>query len=391
MALAYLLARRGVGVTVLETHHDFTRAFRGEGLQQSGIDAFRQMRLGDRLDRIPHIEVRTVEIYFGGRLRVRADPGGLGRGQARLVSQPALLQMLANEAGKHPSFRLEFGVAMRDFLREEGRVVGVRASAGDGPREYKADLVVGADGRHATTRKHSGFPEISSPQDYDILWLKVPYPDGYPDRTTAQVEMAPNRIAFTFPSADDRLQIGFLIPKGGFSALRARNPEGWTEELIGRLPGYLADHLRAHRGAVAAATLLNVVCGRLTEWTAPGLLLIGDAAHPMSPVGGQGVNIAPRDALVAANHLCPVLCAGGDAAALDSAARRVKDERWPEIVAVQQMQADQAHMMFRPDRWSTRLVHWLLPVLLRTGLLQWLHRKQYRQMSQGVVPVRLLV
>jgi 2-polyprenyl-6-methoxyphenol hydroxylase-like FAD-dependent oxidoreductase len=203
--------------------------------------------------------------------------------------------------------------------------------------------------------------------------------------------MASNRVAVTFPSADGQLQIGFLIPKGGFSALRARNPEGWTDELIGRLPAYLADHLRAHREAVSGATLLNVVCGRLTEWTAPGLLLIGDAAHPMSPVGGQGVNIALRDALVAANHLCPVLSAGSDAEAVDAAARRVKDERWPEIVAVQQMQADQAHLMFSPDRWSTRLVHWLLPLLLRTGLLQWLHRKQYRQMSQGVVPVRLVV
>src|SRR5947207_4016060 len=96
MTLAYLLARRGVGVTVLETHHDFARAFRGEGLQQSGIDAFRQMGLGERFDRIPHTEMRTIEIYFSGRLCVRADAAGLGRGQARLVSQLALLQMLAD-------------------------------------------------------------------------------------------------------------------------------------------------------------------------------------------------------------------------------------------------------------------------------------------------------
>src|SRR6059058_4310117 len=91
MALAYLLARRGVGVTVLETHHDFARAFRGEGLQRSGIDAFRQMGLGEQFDRLPHTEARTVEIYSGGRLVVRAAASGLGRGQARLVSQPALL------------------------------------------------------------------------------------------------------------------------------------------------------------------------------------------------------------------------------------------------------------------------------------------------------------
>ncbi len=390
MALAYLLARRGVAVTVLEAHHDFARVFRGEGLQRSGIDAFRQMGLGEQFDRVPHIELRTVEIYSGGSLVVRADAAGLGRGQARVVSQSALLQMLADEAGKSPSFRLDRGVAVRDFLRENGRVVGVRASADGAAREYRADLVVGADGRHGATRKHSGLPELSAPEDYDILWVKVPYPDSYPSRETALFETAANRLALAFPTADGQLQVGFLIPKGGFAALRARDPEGWTEELIGRLPAYLADHLRANRAAVAGAVLLNVVCGRLTEWTAPGLLLIGDAAHPMSPIGGQGVNIALRDALVAANHLCPVLAAGGDPEAVDAAARRVRDERWPEIVAVQQMQQNQARLLFNPNGWGTRLVRRLLPLLLRTGLLQWLRRKEYQLMSEGVLPVRLV-
>src|SRR5260370_5609100 len=194
MALAYLLARRGVGVTVLEMHHDFARAFRGEGLQRSGIDAFRQMGLGELFDRVPHLEMQFIEIYSRGRLVLRANAEGFGRGQVRLVSQPALLQLLADEAGRHPSFRLERGVTMRDFLRENGRVVGVRASADDGPPEYPADLVVGADGRHAATRKHSGLPELSVPQGYDILWLKVPYTDSYPDRTTALVEIAANRV-----------------------------------------------------------------------------------------------------------------------------------------------------------------------------------------------------
>jgi 2-polyprenyl-6-methoxyphenol hydroxylase-like FAD-dependent oxidoreductase len=391
MALAYLLARRGVGVTVLEAHHDFARAFRGEGIQRSGIDAFRQMGLGDPFDRLPHIVARTVEVYSNGRLVVRADPAGLGRGQARLVSQPALLQLLADEAGKHPSFRLERGVTARDFLRENGRVVGVRADSDDGPREYRADLVVGADGRHAATRKHSGLPELSTPQAYDILWLKVPYPAAYPDRATAVFEMAPHRAALAFPTADGQLQLGFVITKGGYAALRARGPEVMTDELIGRLPAYLADHLRAHRETVAGATLLNVVCGRLTEWSVPGLLLIGDAAHPMSPVGGQGVNIALRDALVAANHLCPVLAAGGDPSALDAATKQIRDERWPEIVAVQEMQEHQARLLFSPDTWSRRLTQRLMPWLVRTGLLQWLHRKEYRLMSEGVVPVRLVV
>lgn len=391
MALAYLLARRGVGVTVLEMHRDFSRAFRGEGIQRSGIDAFRQMGLGEQFDRLPHTEIHFIEIYSRGRRVIRADAERFGRGQVRAVSQPALLQLLADEGGRHPSFRLECGVTVRDFLRENGRVVGVRASAEDGPREYRAELVVGADGRNAATRKHSGFPELSTPQRYDILWLKVPYAEGYPDRTTAVVSTAANRTALAYPTADGQLQVGFIIPKGGYTALRARGAEESTEELIGRLPDFLANHLRAHREVVAGATLLNVVCGRLTEWTTPGLLLIGDAAHPMSPVGGQGVNIALRDALVAANHLVPVLTASGDPSTIDAAARRVRDERWPEIVAVQQMQNNQGRALNHPDHWGSQLMFRLLPLLFRSGLLLWLQRKERRLMSVGVVPVRLVV
>jgi 2-polyprenyl-6-methoxyphenol hydroxylase-like FAD-dependent oxidoreductase len=388
MALAYLLARRGVGVTVLEAHHDFARAFRGEGLQQSGVDAFRQMGLGERLDRLPQVRDLVLEIYRDGRLRLRIDPAALGRGGARLVSQPALLAMLAGEAGRYPSFRLEFGVTMRDFLREGGRVVGVRADTPEGSREYRADLVIGADGRNAATRRQGHFAELTAPQDFDLLWVKVPFPESF-DRTTALIDTSQGRMSLAMPTADGQLQCGFVIPKAGLAGLRGRGMENWTEELIAPLPAQLAAHLRTHRDAVARATVLNVVCGRLITWTAPALLLIGDAAHPMSPVGGQGLNIALRDALVAANHLCPVLAEGGDPAAIDAAARRVQEERWPEIVAIQEMQQRQARLLISPNRWTVRLVLWLLPLLLRTGVFTRLLYRQFEQMSKGAIPVRL--
>jgi 2-polyprenyl-6-methoxyphenol hydroxylase-like FAD-dependent oxidoreductase len=159
--------------------------------------------------------------------------------------------------------------------------------------------------------------------------------------------------------------------------------------LIGQLPTYLAEHLRANRDLLTGATLLNVICGRLSHWTVPGLLLIGDAAHPMSPVGGQGVNLALRDALVAANHLVPALGSSVRPAEIDAAATRVETDRLPEIAAAQQMQDNHARMMFSPDNWRTRLVQRLLPLLIQSGLLQWLHRKEYRQMSEGFLPVTL--
>ncbi len=53
--------------------------------------------------------------------------------------------------------------------------------------------------------------------------------------------------------------------------------------------------------------LLTVAINRLTRWTRPGLLCIGDAAHAMSPVGGVGVNLAVQDAVATANLLADKL------------------------------------------------------------------------------------
>src|SRR5262249_10215367 len=122
MALAYLLARRGIEVTLLEAHYDFSRAFRGEGMQLSGIDAFRQMGRGDQVDRLPHCQINTLEMYSGPRLILRTDSAKMGRAQARLVSQGTLLEMLAGEASEFPGFHLERGVSARELIRENNRV-----------------------------------------------------------------------------------------------------------------------------------------------------------------------------------------------------------------------------------------------------------------------------
>jgi 2-polyprenyl-6-methoxyphenol hydroxylase-like FAD-dependent oxidoreductase len=385
-ALAYLLARRGASVTLLEKHPDFARSFRGEGLQPSGVDALMQMGLNDQFSRLPQARIRTVELYRGGRQRARIQDESMG--MVTYVSQPALLDMLTRQAACHPGFRLDLGVTVRELLHEEGRVCGVRTDTPDGPREYRADLVIGTDGRHSVTRKHGQFAELTVKQDFDVLWVKLPFPEFWPDQSTVRMEMGNGYLTGAVPSSDGQLQIGFTIPKGTFKVLRAQGGDRWVDQLIDRLSPDLANYLRSHREAVQRAVLLDVIVGRLTTWTAPGLLLLGDAAHPMSPIGGQGLNLALRDALVAANHLCPVLAGGGDRAALDAAAQRVAAERMPEIAAMQEHQDRQAKMFFSTGL-RNRLVMRVLPLLLRSGLIKMLMGKRMRAFHHGVAAVRL--
>ncbi len=152
----------------------------------------------------------------------------------------------------------------------------------------------------------------------------------------------------------------------------------------------LGAHLRANRTAVTHPFVLDVICDRLVRWTTPGLLLIGDAAHPMSPVGGQGINIALRDALVAANHLCPVLTRESTPSDIDAAAARVQEERLPEVSTIQRLQQDPPRLLFQSSPWS-RLALRVLPLLVRMGVAQRLFGFTLRRLALGVTSVRLTV
>jgi len=389
-ALAYLLARRGTAVTLLERHTDFAREFRGEGLMPSGVDAFVQMGLGPALDALPQTRPGVIEFYRGARrlFRIALDPEQIGSFGPRLVSQPAMLELLVEEAARFPDFRLERGVTARDLVRDGERVVGVRVQRRDGEGEVRGDLVIGTDGRASLLRSRAGLDERRTPQAFDIVWCKVPLPDFLGDRTTGRAYLGRGHAALVFPAPDGQLQIAWIIAKGSFGDLRRHGMAGWITEMGAHVSPDLAAHLLAHRDAITHPFLLDVICDRLERWTVPGLLLLGDAAHPMSPVGAQGINIALRDALVAANHLVPALARSATPAELDDAAARVQVERLPEVAAIQAQQQGPPRFLFN-NGWTADLTVAVLTVLVRTGLMRLIAGPFIRRFTSGVTTVQL--
>jgi 2-polyprenyl-6-methoxyphenol hydroxylase-like FAD-dependent oxidoreductase len=234
----------------------------------------------------------------------------LGERAVRVVSQPALLEEIVAEAKGRPSFSFERGTRVRDLVRGEGgRVVGAALETEEGPEEARADLVIGCDGRGSLVRKRAGLELELLPEQYDVLWFKLLAPERLRERCSIMIAVAAKEHpAICYTSWDGRLQYGLVMPKGGLKEIREQD---WVGQAVRSVPAWLAEHVVAHRDEIEGPTRLNVLVGCAPAWITPGVLLLGDAAHPMSPVRAQGINLALRDAVVAANRLVPVLREGG--------------------------------------------------------------------------------
>ncbi|MEZ4382528.1 MAG: FAD-dependent monooxygenase [Nannocystaceae bacterium] len=385
-ALAYLLARRGLPVRLLERHADFSREFRGEGLQPSGLDCLKQMGLEAALAAVPQRRLGRVLFALGART-VELDGLREVIGDIRMVSQPGLLAMLTREAAAFPGFRLDLEARVRDVSRDaDGRISGVVVARPGGDELVEAALVVACDGRNSVIRRRLELPLVAAAQSFDILWSRGDLSAVCPD-DAARLELNRQGDFFgVYPAPAGGHQLGVIIRKGGFKELRARGEASSLEWIAGRCHPDLAAALRG--GAMSRPILLDVICGRAPTWSRPGALLIGDAVHPMSPLGGQGINVALRDALIAANHLVPALEAGGDPAALDRACAAIERARLPEIEAIQALQTRQGQRFLKP---IGALTWRLLPTLLRFRRLATRLFRPRQAFRTGLVDVRLTV
>ncbi|MGH8214646.1 MAG: FAD-dependent oxidoreductase [Rhodanobacteraceae bacterium] len=332
MMLGLLLARAGVPVTVLEKHGDFLRDFRGDTVHPSTLAILDELGLRERFEQLPQHRVDHLAAIIGGRPQPIVDFRGLRPyGYLALVPQWDLLDMLADAARAFPAFDLRMRHAATGLIEEAGRTVGVRASGPDGAYELRAALVIACDGRRSTLRGSAGFTAREYGAPMDVLWFRMPRSESDPQDTFGIVDRGHMMVML---NRSDYWQTAFLVPKGGDAALRAQ-PIDVLRASVAQLAPFLADRREAIESWDKVSTL-SVQVDRLERWHKPGLLLIGDAAHAMSPIGGVGINLAIQDAVAAANALAQPLRDGGaiDEALLASIQRR---REWP-VKVVQRVQ-----------------------------------------------------
>ena len=299
--LALLLARKGVDVTLLEAHPDFDREFRGDTLHPSVMEIMDELGLANDLLKLRHSKVETFTLQTAAG---PFTPVNLSRLKTRfpyitLMPQKSFLEFITKEASRHPNFRLVMGARVREFVEEDGVVRGVRYENREGEEhEVRAVLTVGADGRGSRVRRLAGIEPVKTSPPMDVLWFKLPREEGDPEGIVGRIGRGHLAVML---DRDEYWQAGYVIPKGTFPELRHAGIEELRRRFAELIPEF-ADRL-AHLTDWKQVSLLSVESSRCERWYAPGLLLIGDAAHVMSPVGGVGINYAIQDAVSAANLL----------------------------------------------------------------------------------------
>jgi 2-polyprenyl-6-methoxyphenol hydroxylase-like FAD-dependent oxidoreductase len=367
--LAFLLARRGVPVTLLEMHKDFDRDFRGDTVHPSILEVLDQVGLAQKLLELPHSKITGPTLQFAnGPFR----PFDLGRLNTRfpyiaMIPQAHFLEFITQEAAKYPEFKLIMHAQVQHLVEENGAVVGVRYLSSDGEQEIRSRLIVGTDGRFSVVRRLAGFEPIKTAPPMDVLWFRLPKLPGEPEVTGGAFGGIGGGRIFIVLERNDYWQAGLVFPKGQYQALRAQGVEAIRKSLIETEPRFAkhAEFLKDWQ----QFTLLSVESSRCPLWHKPGVLIIGDAAHVMSPVGGVGINYAVQDAVVAANVLADPLKAG--TVSETHLAEIQRQREWPTRV-IQRMQSMMQNNLMTRAFQSTRPsnVPWQLKLLLKIPFLR---------------------
>jgi 2-polyprenyl-6-methoxyphenol hydroxylase-like FAD-dependent oxidoreductase len=323
MMSALLFARAGCRVLVLEKHADFFRDFRGDTVHPSTMQILDELGLLAEFLKRSHNRIDRAEISWNGRLMQIGDLTHLKMPAPFIAMMPQwdFLDFLRDHALTLPGFHLRMEAPVVEYVRDAGRVVGVRLASGE---ELRAPLVIAADGRDSRVRQLLPLEELGAP--IDVFWLAVPKTET----GTALRGAVKGYRLIVMIDRGDYWQCAFVIAKGGADKVMARGIEAFRDDLRAAAPDL--PNLDQAVPDFDHVKLLSVSLDRLTRWHMPGLLAIGDAAHAMSPVGGIGINLAVQDAVCTANILAGPMARGDN---VDGLLAKVQQRRMLPTRAIQ--------------------------------------------------------
>jgi 2-polyprenyl-6-methoxyphenol hydroxylase-like FAD-dependent oxidoreductase len=363
LMLGLLLAKRGAEVLVLESHENFDREFRGEVLQPSTA------HLLDEIGLLEYVLAQPHSLLEAGKVRV--DGRDVGEFSFKRIApeypyaiwmpQPVFLAALVRKAEAFPSFQCWMGAKVTKLIQNDGCTVGVSGLRhGNEPFEVRADVVVGADGRYSNIAKLGGFTARYEHHELELIWFTIDKPPGW--SSTLVVSIGETVRGLMLPRYPHHVQAGIAMRPGEWRRWRSEGVAAVARRVRQLDPVFddFADHLTDFTPFFPLEGFVRLI----DDWTRDGLLLIGDAAHTMSPAGAIGVNVAIATAAVAAQELYPRL---GQGPIRREEMQGIQRLREPDVRSLHALQLRAQRLLLGADV-SNPVVRWLTPSLVRFAL-----------------------
>lgn len=299
---AYLFALRGVSVVLLEGEKDFDREFRGDTLHASSLEVLDQLGFADEIVALCNSKVGQLNFKAAGHSLTVADFSGMDSPFpfVGIIPQEKFLSYLISKAEALPKFKILMGARVKELKQVDGKITGVKYKKDGNEYELDSVLTIGADGRGSTARRLADLKLGKTSPPMDVLWFRVSIPADAKLKESVDIRIGSGTMV-VMVNRGDYIQCGYIIMKGSYKELRQKGIEYFQNEIKGLAPELTSTITEISDWSQCA--ILSVVTGRVEQWYKDGLLLIGDAAHIMSPVGGVGINYAIQDAVATANIL----------------------------------------------------------------------------------------
>jgi len=374
LMLGLLLAKRGAQVLVLEGHETFEREFRGEVLQPSTA------HLLDELGLLEYILAQPHSILDAGKVRLNGRQVGefsFKRSSpeypyAIWMPQPVFLSALLKKAEPFPTFQCWMGAKVNKLIQKDGRTLGVTGLRhGSEPFEVRADVVIGADGRYSAIAKLGGFKAEYEHHDFDLIWFTIEQPPGW--ESTFCVSLGKQVRGLMLPKYPHHIQAGIALPTGEWKRWRQEGVAAVANRV--RLLDPIFDEFASGLKDFTPFFPLEGLIRLVDDWARDGLLLIGDAAHTMSPAGAIGVNVAIATAAVAAQELYPKL---GRGPIPHKDLQVVQRKREADVRTLHKLQLGaQRVLVAKEGGLLRRVLPVLLPVMLNSPLVPSVQRRLF--------------
>jgi 2-polyprenyl-6-methoxyphenol hydroxylase-like FAD-dependent oxidoreductase len=299
--LALELGRRGHRVVMLEREASMRRIVRPEVLWGSTLNALDRLGVGQRIRR--EASMPLSEIDLGGYMTMRRSDFSAAGAEAFSTDPLLTRQLITAAAEATGNVEVQRGVEVEARLSEGAVTRGVAGTRGDQNLEFVADLVVGDDGVNSFVRSSLGIAIDLRLFPIDFMTAALKWPAAIaPD--CAKVFF--NRHAFRrgipavalipWPAGLGVLLIP--LPPARADLLFKGNPNQFWQQVAKTVP--LVDEFRLQVEFPSDFVRVTRPVGHAATYVSEGAALIGDAAHPMTPAGGQGANASIWDALALA-------------------------------------------------------------------------------------------